>query len=187
MEIRRLEIPDVLLLTPRVFRDDRGLFYESFNQRAFEEAIGRPVAFVQDNHSMSARGVLRGLHYQLPPRAQGKLVRVVRGAAMDVAVDIRRGSPTFGRWVSTELSEENRAQMWIPAGFAHGFLALRDGTEVLYKTTDFYAPAMERGLAWNDARIGIRWDLREQPRLAARDAALPGLDGAELPADGDPA
>lgn len=187
MQVRRLEIPDVLLLTPRVFEDERGFFYESFNQRAFNEAVGREVTFMQDNHSRSARGVLRGLHYQLPPRAQGKLVRVVRGAALDVAVDVRRDSPTFGKWVSTELSEDNRSQLWIPPGFAHGFLALREGTEVLYKATHFYAPHLERGIAWNDAGLGIRWNLAGDPHLAARDAAWPALAGAELPARWDTA
>jgi dTDP-4-dehydrorhamnose 3,5-epimerase len=170
MQVQRLAIPDVLLLTPRVFEDERGFFYESFNQKVFDEAVGRKVTFVQDNHSKSAKGVLRGLHYQLPPKAQGKLVRVVRGAVFDVAVDIRRESPTFGKWVGAELSEENRAQLWIPEGFAHGFLALREGTEVLYKATDFYAPMLESVLSWSDPGTAIEWPLgRESPHLNARD------------------
>ena len=174
MQVQRLAIPDVLLLTPRVFQDERGFFYESFNQKVFDEAVGRPVTFVQDNHSKSAKGVLRGLHYQLPPKAQGKLVRVVRGAVFDVAVDIRRDSPTFGKWVSAELSEENRAQLWIPEGFAHGFLSLRDGTEFLYKATALYAPECEAGIAWNDPRLGVQWP-GEAPLVSARDANWPGL------------
>lgn len=157
MQVQRLAIPDVLLLTPKVFEDERGFFYESFNQKVFDEAVGRPVTFVQDNHSKSAKGVLRGLHYQLPPKAQGKLVRVVRGAVFDVAVDIRRDSPTFGKWVSAELSEENRAQLWIPEGFAHGFLSLRDATEMLYKATDFYAVDLERSLRWDDPSVAVNW------------------------------
>jgi len=168
MQVQRLAIPDVLLLTPKVFEDDRGFFYESFNQKVFEEAVGRPVTFVQDNHSKSAKGVLRGLHYQLPPKAQGKLVRVVRGAVFDVAVDIRRDSPTFGKWVSAELSEENRAQLWIPEGFAHGFLSLRDGTEVLYKATSFYDSKVEGGVDWQDPLIGVDWPI-DEPKLSERD------------------
>ena len=168
MQVQRLAIPDVLLLTPRVFEDERGFFYESFNQKVFDEAVGRKVTFVQDNHSKSAKGVLRGLHYQLPPKAQGKLVRVVRGAVFDVAVDIRRESPTFGKWVSAELSEENRAQLWIPEGFAHGFLALQEGTEVLYKATDLYAPECEGGLIWNDPVLSIAWPTIS-PSLSVRD------------------
>jgi len=177
MQVQRLAIPDVLLLTPKVFEDDRGFFYESFNQKVFEEAVGRPVTFVQDNHSKSAKGVLRGLHYQLPPKAQGKLVRVVRGAVFDVAVDIRRDSPTFGKWVSAELSEENRAQLWIPEGFAHGFLSLRDGTEFLYKATALYAPEHETGIAWNDAELGVIWPT-SSPSISVRDATWPSLSGA---------
>ena len=169
MQVQRLAIPDVLLLTPRVFEDERGFFYESFNQKVFDEAVGRKVTFVQDNHSKSAKGVLRGLHYQLPPKAQGKLVRVVRGAVFDVAVDIRRESPTFGKWVGAELSEENRAQLWIPEGFAHGFLALREGTEVLYKATEFYAPTRERSLLWNDRCVSISWPDCDNPLLSPKD------------------
>ena len=179
MQVQRLAIPDVLLLTPKVFEDERGFFYESFNQKVFDEVVGRPVTFVQDNHSKSAKGVLRGLHYQLPPKAQGKLVRVVRGAVFDVAVDIRRDSPTFGKWVSAELSEENRAQLWIPEGFAHGFLALRDGTEFLYKATALYAPECEAGIAWNDCEIGVEWRI-STPRICRRDAEWPKLNSAEI-------
>ena len=168
MQVQRLAIPDVLLLTPRVFEDERGFFYESFNQKVFDEAVGRPVTFVQDNHSKSAKGVLRGLHYQLPPKAQGKLVRVVRGAVFDVAVDIRRDSPTFGRWVGAELSEANRSQLWIPPGFAHGFLSLHESTEVLYKATDFYAVELERSLRWDDSSVGIQWPTSEVT-LSAKD------------------
>jgi dTDP-4-dehydrorhamnose 3,5-epimerase len=174
MQVQRLAIPDVLLLTPKVFEDDRGFFYESFNQKVFEEAVGRPVTFVQDNHSKSAKGVLRGLHYQLPPKAQGKLVRVVRGAVFDVAVDIRRDSPTFGKWVSAELSEENRAQLWIPEGFAHGFMALREQTEMLYKATNFYLPKVEGGILWNDPGLGINWPY-SKPSLSTRDGNWPNL------------
>jgi dTDP-4-dehydrorhamnose 3,5-epimerase len=140
MQVERLRLPEVILLTPRQFTDDRGWFSETYNQRAVDEALGSTVRFVQDNHSRSAKGVLRGLHYQLPPHARGKLVRVLRGAVPDVAVDVRRSSPTFGQWVSAWLTEENQAQLWIPAGFPHGFLSLADGTELLYKTTDFWAP-----------------------------------------------
>ena len=174
MQVQRLAIPDVLLITPKVFEDERGFFYESFNQKVFDEAVGRPVTFVQDNHSKSAKGVLRGLHYQLPPKAQGKLVRVVRGAVFDVAVDIRRDSPTFGKWVSAELSEENRAQLWIPEGFAHGFQSLREGTEMLYKATDFYAPSHEGGISWNDPLLQIDWPVAKS-FIAPRDAAWPAL------------
>ena len=175
MQVQRLAIPDVLLLTPRVFEDERGFFYESFNQKVFDEAVGRKVTFVQDNHSKSAKGVLRGLHYQLPPKAQGKLVRVVRGAVFDVAVDIRRESPTFGKWVGAELSEENRAQLWIPEGFAHGFLALREGTEVLYKATEFYAVELERSLRWDDPAVSIEWPSRNV-LLSAKDARAGALN-----------
>lgn len=174
MQVQRLAIPDVLLLTPKVFEDERGFFYESFNQKVFDEAVGRPVTFVQDNHSKSAKGVLRGLHYQLPPKAQGKLVRVVRGAVFDVAVDIRRDSPTFGKWVSAELSEENRAQLWIPEGFAHGFYANREGTEVLYKATNFYQPNFEAGILWSDPRLGIAWP-SPKPSLSPRDENWPQI------------
>lgn len=163
-------IPDVLLLEPKVFGDSRGFFFESFNQRAFEAAVGGSVRFVQDNHSRSGRGVLRGLHYQVE-QPQGKLVRVVAGAVFDVAVDIRPGSPTYGHWVGVELSADNKHQLWIPPGLAHGFLVLSDTAEFLYKTTDFYAPAHERCILWNDPELDIRWPLAGPPILSDRDAA----------------
>ncbi len=170
MNATPLAIPDVILFTPRVFGDERGFFFESYNQRAFREATGLTLDFVQDNHSRSARGVLRGLHYQVEPRAQGKLVRVVQGAVFDVAVDIRPDSPTFGRWVGEELSAENKRQMWIPPGFAHGFLTLTESAEFLYKTTDFYSPEHERCIAWDDPDLAIGWPLGDlQPALSAKD------------------
>lgn len=171
----------VLILEPKVFGDERGFFYESFNQRTFDEAVGERVTFVQDNHSRSQRGVLRGLHYQLPPHAQGKLVRVVQGSAFDVAVDIRRGSPTFGRWAGVTLDAASHRQLWIPPGFAHGFLALEDDTHFLYKTTDFYARECERSIVWNDPAIGIQWpDVGVTPLLATKDAAAPPIECAEV-------
>jgi dTDP-4-dehydrorhamnose 3,5-epimerase len=163
-------IPDVLILEPKVFGDSRGFFFESFNQQDFNQATGLDVNFVQDNHSRSAKGVLRGLHYQLQ-QAQGKLVRVVRGAVFDVAVDIRKSSPTFGQWVGVELSEDNHKQFWVPPGFAHGFMVLSDTADFLYKTTDYYAPAHERCIAWNDPAIGITWPNSLQPKLSAKDQA----------------
>ena len=165
-------IADVLILEPRVFGDARGFFFESFNQRDFEAATGlRGVTFVQDNHSRSARGVLRGLHYQVPPHAQGKLVRVVRGAAFDVAVDIRPDSPTYGRWVGVELSESNHRQLWIPPGLAHGFLTLSDEADFLYKTTDYYSPAHERCIRWDDPTLAIEWPLEGRaPVVSEKDA-----------------
>jgi dTDP-4-dehydrorhamnose 3,5-epimerase len=169
-----LAIPDVLLLEPRVFPDDRGAFFESFNAKAFEAATGLVSNFVQDNHSINRKGVLRGLHYQLAPHAQGKVVRVVRGAVYDVAVDIREGSPSFGKWVGETLSADNRRQMWIPEGFAHGFLALEDDTEFLYKTTDFWDKDSERAIRWDDPAIGIDWPMRDVV-LAPKDAAAPLL------------
>ncbi|MCM8612264.1 dTDP-4-dehydrorhamnose 3,5-epimerase [Accumulibacter sp.] len=172
-------IADVLLIEPRVFADQRGHFFESFNARAFAEATGLAVEFVQDNQSLSTRGVLRGLHYQLPPKAQGKLVRVVHGAVFDVTVDLRHGSATFGRWEGHRLSAENRKQLWIPAGLAHGFLVLSETAEFLYKTTDYYSPEHERALLWNDPQLGIEWPLQGNPVVAAKDAAAPPLSGAE--------
>ena len=169
MKATPLAIPDVILLEPRVFGDDRGFFYESYNRQAFREATGVDADFVQDNHSRSVKGVLRGLHYQLPPKAQGKLVRVVSGEVFDVAVDIRSGSRTFGQWVGEVLSAENRRQMWIPPGFAHGFLTLSDTAEFLYKTTDYYAPEYERCIIWDDAKIGISWPLDDVPMLSGKD------------------
>ena len=161
MEFKRLAIPDVWLIKPKVFGDDRGFFYESFNGKAFKEATGLAPQFVQDNHSKSARGVLRGLHYQLPPHAQGKLVRVTQGAVFDVAVDIRKSSPTFGQWVGEVLSAENHSQKWIPPEFAHGFLTISESAEFLYKTTDFYEPSSEAAIAWNDPYLAIEWPLED--------------------------
>lgn len=163
-------ITDVLLLEPRVFGDERGFFFESYNQKAFQEATGLDVTFVQDNHSKSARNVLRGLHYQVQ-QPQGKLVRVVQGEVFDVAVDIRKGSPTFGRWVGEMLSADNKKQLWIPPGLAHGFVVLSETAEFLYKTTDCYAPAHERCIVWNDPDLAIEWQLKGEPLLSAKDAA----------------
>ncbi|MEY4209903.1 MAG: dTDP-4-dehydrorhamnose 3,5-epimerase [Pseudomonadota bacterium] len=174
MKATRLEIPEVILFEPTVFGDERGFFYESFNQQTFNQLTGLNVQFVQDNHSKSQKGVLRGLHYQLPPKAQGKLVRVVQGEVFDVAVDIRQNSPTFGQWVSAILSSENKQQLWIPEGFAHGFLTLSETAEFLYKTTDYYAPEMERCIVWDDDALGIDWPLDKQPLLSPKD------NGSEL-------
>jgi dTDP-4-dehydrorhamnose 3,5-epimerase len=169
MKATPLKIPDVVLIEPKVFGDERGYFFESFNQTAFNQTIGYEVQFVQDNHSKSQKGVLRGLHYQLPPKAQGKLVRVIQGEVFDVAVDIRKDSPTFGQWVGVILSAENKRQLWIPAGFAHGFITLSESAEFLYKTTDYYAPEYERCIAWNDPEIGINWPLDQTPVLSDKD------------------
>jgi dTDP-4-dehydrorhamnose 3,5-epimerase len=169
MKVTPTAISDVLVIEPKVFGDSRGFFYESFNQKAFNDATGLNETFVQDNHSRSAKGVLRGLHYQLQ-QPQGKLVRVVRGAVFDVAVDIRKSSATFGKWVGIELSEENQKQFWVPAGFAHGFLVLSQSADFLYKTTQYYAPAEERCIAWNDPNIGIQWpSIGQAPSLSAKD------------------
>jgi len=170
MKATPTRIPDVLLIEPKVFGDDRGFFLESFNRRAFHEATGLNVDFVQDNHSKSARNVLRGLHYQLA-QPQGKLVRVTQGEVFDVAVDIRKGSPTYGQWVGEILSAENKKQLWIPAGLAHGFVVLSETAEFLYKTTDYYAPQHERCIAWNDPDLAIAWPIEGQPLLSAKDAA----------------
>ena len=179
MKVTPTAIADVLIIEPKVFGDPRGFFYESFNQKAFDLATGLNVNFVQDNHSRSAMGVLRGLHYQIQ-QPQGKLVRVVRGAVFDVAVDLRKGSPTFGRWVGMELSEDNHKQLWVPAGFAHGFLVTSDSAEFLYKTTDYYAPGHERCIAWDDPTIGVDWPLMAtQPSLSAKDALGLALIDAE--------
>ena len=172
-------LPDVLLIEPKVFGDARGFFFESYNRRALREATGLDLDFVQDNHSRSAQGVLRGLHYQIE-RAQGKLVRVVAGAVFDVAVDIRKNSPTFGQWVGMTLSADNKKTIWVPPGFAHGFLVLSDYAEFLYKTTDYYAPSHERTIAWNDPDIGIAWPLTGAPLLSAKDQAGMRLKDAEV-------
>lgn len=169
MKATPLAIPDVILIEPKVFGDERGFFFESFNQTQFEQAIGKSVQFVQDNHSRSARNVLRGLHYQIQ-QPQGKLVRVVQGEVFDVAVDLRKSSKTFGQWVGEILSAENKHQVWIPEGFAHGFVVLSDIAEFLYKTTDYYAPAHERCILWNDATLAIQWPAGIQPILSAKDA-----------------
>lgn len=169
------KIPDVKIIEPKVFGDERGFFFESFNQQQFEAAVGYPVNFVQDNHSKSSKGVLRGLHYQLPPHAQGKLVRCVVGEVFDVAVDIRISSPTFGQWVGVHLSADNKRQLWIPEGFAHGFLSLTETAEFLYKTTDYYVPQSDHGLLWNDPGIGIEWPIVAAPTLSAKDQVQPVL------------
>ncbi len=172
MKVTPLSIPDVLLIEPQVFGDDRGFFYESFNQNKFEDAVKRKINFVQDNHSKSVKGVLRGLHYQLTPKAQGKLVRVIQGEVFDVAVDLRQSSPTFGNWVGEILSADNKKQIWIPEGFAHGFLTLSDTAEFLYKTTDFYSPEHEQAIMWNDETIGIDWPTKDVSLSSKDNAAL---------------
>jgi len=171
-------LPEVLILEPKVFGDARGFFYESFNARDFAQCTGLDVSFVQDNHSKSARGVLRGLHYQIQ-HAQGKLVRVVQGEVFDVAVDLRKSSATFGQWVGVHLSADNHRQLWVPPGFAHGFVVLSESAEFLYKTTDYWYPEHERSLLWSDAQVGIQWPLDGQPLLAAKDAAAKPLAEAE--------
>lgn len=179
MNIIDTQIPDVKIIEPKVFGDERGFFFESFNQKIFEEAVGRPVTFVQDNHSKSSRGVLRGLHYQLPPHAQGKLVRCVVGEVFDVAVDIRKCSPTFGLWVGVNLSAENKRQLWIPEGFAHGFITLSETADFLYKTTNFYHQASERSIRWNDDDLAIEWPTTDVV-LSAKDRIAAQLSIAEL-------
>ncbi len=179
MEVRPTEIPDVLVIEPRVYGDARGFFFESFNQRVWEEKTGLASRFVQENHSRSARHVLRGLHYQIR-RPQGKLVRVILGAVFDVAVDLRRSSPTFGRWVGRELSADNRRQMWIPEGFAHGFVVLSEVAEFLYMTTDYYAPQHERAVIWNDPDLAIDWPLDNGPTLSEKDRNAPRFRDADL-------
>jgi dTDP-4-dehydrorhamnose 3,5-epimerase len=179
MKATRTAIADVLIIEPKVFGDSRGFFFESFNQAQFDEAVGSHVDFVQDNHSRSAKGVLRGLHYQIQ-KPQGKLVRVVRGSVFDVAVDIRRSSPTFGQWVGVELTEENHRQLWVPPGLAHGFVVTSESADFLYKTTEFYAPAHERAILWNDADLGIVWpDIGMQPLLSGKDAAASTFKAAD--------
>ncbi|EEN6337994.1 dTDP-4-dehydrorhamnose 3,5-epimerase, partial [Salmonella enterica] len=163
------EIPDVLIFEPKVFSDERGFFMESFNQKVFEEAVGRKIEFVQDNHSKSTKGVLRGLHYQVEPYAQGKLVRCIAGEVFDVAVDIRKDSETFGKWVGVNISSENKRQLWIPEGFAHGFLVLSDSADFLYKTSNYYSPIHERGIVWNDPTININWPINIDKILSEKD------------------
>ncbi len=186
-EVQATALPEVLILQPKVFGDARGFFFESFNQRDFEQATGVRTAFVQDNHSRSARGVLRGLHYQIQ-QAQGKLVRVAQGEVFDVAVDLRRDSPRFGQWAGVHLSAENQRQLWVPPGFAHGFLVLSESADFLYKTTDYWAPAHERSLRWNDPTVGIAWPwpTNTVPTLAAKDAVAPLLADAEVFASSSP-
>jgi dTDP-4-dehydrorhamnose 3,5-epimerase len=179
MHVIKTDISEVLILEPRVFGDSRGFFYESYNQRSFQDATGWAPAFVQDNHSKSAQGVLRGLHYQIQ-QPQGKLVRVVAGEVFDVAVDIRKSSPTFGKWVGANLSADNKRQMWVPPGFAHGFLVLSEFAEFLYKTTDFYAPEFDRCIAWNDPQLAIEWPWQGEPLLSAKDKVGVRLSEAEL-------
>jgi dTDP-4-dehydrorhamnose 3,5-epimerase len=179
MKVIPTSIPDVLIFEPQVFGDARGFFLESWNARKFCDAVGPHISFVQDNHSRSRRGVLRGLHYQIK-RPQGKLVRVVAGRVFDAAVDLRKSSPTFGRWTGVELSADNHRQLWIPAGFAHGFLVLSDSADFLYKTTDYYAPEHERTVAWNDPAIGIDWPTDVEPALSAKDSAGVPLRVAEV-------
>ena len=178
MQIQKTDIPDVMIIEPKVFGDDRGFFFESFNERRFAELTGTSPHFVQDNHSRSARNVLRGLHYQIR-QPQGKLVRVTSGEVFDVAVDMRRSSPTFGRWVGVNLSAENKRQLWIPEGFAHGFVVTSESAEFLYKTTDYWAPEYERSVRWDDPAIGIRWPLQGAPLLSAKDQAGVSLAEAE--------
>ncbi|WP_447649048.1 dTDP-4-dehydrorhamnose 3,5-epimerase [Pseudomonas abietaniphila] len=179
MQATPLAIPDVIVFEPKVFGDDRGFFFESFNQKVFEEVVGRSVTFLQDNHSRSAKGVLRGLHYQIK-QPQGKLVRVTSGEVFDVAVDLRKSSATFGQWVGVHLSAENKKQLWIPEGFAHGFVVLSESAEFLYKTTDYWAPEHERSLAWDDASVGIEWPVSGQPALSAKDQKAVSFDVAEV-------
>jgi dTDP-4-dehydrorhamnose 3,5-epimerase len=179
MQIQATAIPDVLILEPKVFGDERGFFYESFNQCRFQELTGTTTNFVQDNHSKSAKNVLRGLHYQIR-QLQGKLVRVVAGEVFDVAVDIRKNSATFGRWVGVTLSAENKRQLWIPEGFAHGFVVTSESAEFLYKTTDYWAPEFERSILWNDPAIGIQWPLTAEPLLSGKDKLGTPLAQAEV-------
>ena len=179
MKVTPTSIPEVLVIEPKVFGDARGFFYESFNGNVFDTAVGRHIDFVQDNHSRSSKGVLRGLHYQIK-QPQGKLVRVTRGSVFDVAVDIRRSSATFGKWVGVELSEENHKQLWVPEGFAHGFVVLSETADFLYKTSDFYAPAHERCILWDDADLKIQWPAGLQPQLSAKDAKGQLLSQAEV-------
>jgi dTDP-4-dehydrorhamnose 3,5-epimerase len=179
MKVIETAIPDLLIIEPTVFGDDRGFFYESYNERKWHEATGLKTRFVQDNHSRSNQGVLRGLHYQVE-QPQGKLVRCVVGEVFDVAVDLRRSSPTFSKWVGIHLSASNKRQLWVPEGFAHGFLVLSEVAEFLYKTTDYYAPAHERSILWNDPDLGISWPIQGEPVLSGKDLAAPAFKAAEL-------
>jgi dTDP-4-dehydrorhamnose 3,5-epimerase len=181
MDYQSTAIPDVFIVEPRVFADERGFFMESFNAERFSEATGAHPQWVQDNHSQSAHGVLRGLHFQLPPMEQGKLVRVVSGAVFDVAVDIRRSSPTFGRWVGVELAADNHRQLWIPAGMAHGFLVLSETADLVYKTTAYYSPSHDGAIRWDDPDVGVDWpDVGAEPLLSIKDAEAPFLRDAEV-------
>ena len=180
MDVEKTRFPEVLRLRPRLLTDERGHFSETWNAAGFEEIVGPGFTFVQDNHSRSRKGVLRGLHYQLPPRPQGKLVRVVRGQVFDVAVDIRRSSSTFGEWIAIVLSEDNNEQLWVPPGFAHGFLALTDTADVMYKVSEFYSPEHDRSLRWDDADVGIDWPLDGEPVLSEKDAGAPSLREADV-------
>jgi dTDP-4-dehydrorhamnose 3,5-epimerase len=175
MKVTPTRIADVLIVEPKVFGDERGFFMESFNQRAFNQAVGREIVFVQDSHSRSTRNVLRGLHWQAAPKAQGKLVRVVYGEVFDVAVDLREGSATYGQWVGEILTAENKKQLWIPSGFAHGFLTLSESADFLYKTTEYYSPEHERSLRWNDPNIGIAWPATGDVLLSPKDSVAPFL------------
>ncbi|WP_062742814.1 dTDP-4-dehydrorhamnose 3,5-epimerase [Erwinia persicina] len=177
MNVIKTDIPDVLIFEPKVFGDDRGFFFESFSQKVFEEAVGRKVEFVQDNHSKSSKGVLRGLHYQVAPHAQGKLVRCVVGEVFDVAVDIRPQSSTYGKWVGVNLSAENKRQLWIPEGFAHGFLVLSENAEFVYKTNSYYQPVSERSIIWNDETLNIKWPIMEEFVLSAKDSEAKTIAG----------
>jgi dTDP-4-dehydrorhamnose 3,5-epimerase len=179
MQIQTTSIPDVLIIEPKVFGDERGFFFESFNEQKFAQLTGVTLSFVQDNHSRSAQNVLRGLHYQIQ-QPQGKLVRVVSGEVFDVAVDIRKESPTFGKWVGARLSAENKRQLWIPVGFAHGFVVLSEQADFLYKTTDYWAPQYERSILWNDPEIGIDWPINGEPLLSVKDKAAKALANAEV-------
>jgi dTDP-4-dehydrorhamnose 3,5-epimerase len=179
LKVAPTAIPEVLILEPKVFGDDRGFFFESFNARSFEQATGVKRAFVQDNHSRSTKNVLRGLHYQVQ-NPQGKLVRVTTGEIFDVAVDIRKSSPTFGKWVAVVLSEENKRQLWVPEGFAHGFLTLSESADVLYKTTDYWNPSSERSIRWDDSSIGIEWPLHGAPTVSVKDQAALALTSSEI-------
>ncbi|MQU21987.1 dTDP-4-dehydrorhamnose 3,5-epimerase [Pseudomonas helleri] len=179
MKATPLDIKDIIVFEPNIFGDDRGFFFESFNQKFFEEVVGRPVQFVQDNHSRSVKGVLRGLHYQIQ-QSQGKLVRVTQGEVFDVAVDLRKSSTTFGKWVGVHLSAENKKQLWIPEGFAHGFVVLSESAEFLYKTTDYWTPEHERSLAWDDATVAINWPLAEPTALSAKDKKAVNFENAEV-------